>query len=447
MGEGQGEGQRAFMKFRSIIFWLHLVAGVIAGSVIAIMSFTGVMLTFEKEIIVWSERDLRRAAPDSAEVQRKSLDELLSQARTVVTNQQATAITVSSDTNTAVLVSFGRTNLAFVNPYSGAVQESRNGGARQFMETMRAWHRYLGRSGNGRAAGRAVTGACNAAFLILAVTGLYLWWPRHWSRKLFRSIATPRFNLHGKARDWNWHNAVGFWTAPILIVLTATAMPISFRWANDLIYKITASEPPSGSGPNSFNASAVEVPASAPGAKRLSFEELQAAAATAVPNWKEISIRLSGGVGRGEQRNPSEGRAARGPTQPSEGRVTRVPNLNSEEQVTRVPDSSSQQDQRGRNRAPVAITVKEHGAWPSFASVNLTLNPFTGEVLRKETFSDYNLGRKVRSWTRFLHTGEALGNAGQVVAGVASLLSLVLVWTGFALAWRRFFARKKNAVS
>ncbi|HEY9509370.1 MAG TPA: PepSY domain-containing protein, partial [Verrucomicrobiae bacterium] len=126
---------------------------------------------------------------------------------------------------------------------------------------------------------------------------------------------------------------------------------------------------------------------------------------------------------------------------------TRVPNSNSEERTTQVSDSASQQTLGRRNRAPVSITVRERGAWPLFSSVNLTLDPFTGEVLRKESFSDYNLGRQVRSWTRFLHTGEALGNIGQIVAGLASLLSLLLVWTGFALAWRRFFGRKKNAVA
>ena len=411
------------MKFRSIIFWLHLAAGVIAGSVIAIMSFTGVMLTFEKEIIAWSERDLRRAAPESWEAQRQPLNELLSQAQTVVTSQPPSAITVSADTNTAVLISFGRSNLAFANPYTGAIQPSGDGGVRSFMQTMTSWHRYLGRSDDARASGKAVTGVCNAAFLILAVSGLYLWWPRKWTRAIFRSVATMRFNLRGKARDWNWHNAVGFWTAPILIILTATALPMSYRWANDLIYKVTASAPPAGPGPNSVNASAVEIPMPPPGAKRLDYESLLTAAAMEVPNWKEISIRLSGGMGRGEQRNASEGR------------------------VTRVPNSASQQNPGRRNRAPVSITVKERGAWPLFSSINLTLDPFTGEVLRKETFSDYNLGRQVRSWTRFLHTGEALGNIGQAVAGVASLLSLLLVWTGFALAWRRFFGRKKNAAA
>ena len=40
--------------------------------------------------------------------------------------------------------------------------------------------------------------------------------------------------LTGRARDWNWHNTVGFWCAPVLIILTLTALPISFRWAAEL---------------------------------------------------------------------------------------------------------------------------------------------------------------------------------------------------------------------
>jgi uncharacterized iron-regulated membrane protein len=38
---------------------------------------------------------------------------------------------------------------------------------------------------------------------------------------------------------------------------------------------------------------------------------------------------------------------------------------------------------------------------------------------------------------RFLHTGEALGLAGQTIAGLVSLSSAIMVWTGLALAWRR----------
>ena len=49
-------------------------------------------------------------------------------------------------------------------------------------------------------------------------------------------------------------------------------------------------------------------------------------------------------------------------------------------------------------------------------------------------------------WLRFLHTGEALGWPGQLVAGIASLGGVMLVWTGLALAVRRLAYTRRSAI-
>ena len=54
---------------RTVLFWLHLSAGVVAGALIMVMSVTGVLLTYEKQIVAWSDRGYR-AAPPSAEAPR-----------------------------------------------------------------------------------------------------------------------------------------------------------------------------------------------------------------------------------------------------------------------------------------------------------------------------------------------------------------------------------------
>ena len=46
-----------------IIFWSHLLAGVSAGLVIFIMSFTGVVLMYEPQISDYSERSARWVVP------------------------------------------------------------------------------------------------------------------------------------------------------------------------------------------------------------------------------------------------------------------------------------------------------------------------------------------------------------------------------------------------
>ena len=53
---------------------------------------------------------------------------------------------------------------------------------------MTDWHRWLGATGEGRATGRMITGACNLAFLFLVVSGFYLWFPRTWTWRQFRAV-------------------------------------------------------------------------------------------------------------------------------------------------------------------------------------------------------------------------------------------------------------------
>jgi uncharacterized iron-regulated membrane protein len=74
----------------------------------------------------------------------------------------------------------------------------------------------------------------------------------------------------------------------------------------------------------------------------------------------------------------------------------------------------------------------------------LTLDARSGEVVKWEPFSSYNLGRRLRTWGRFTHTGEAAGIFGQTIAATASAGAAVLVWTGLALALRRLNAWRKR---
>jgi len=414
------------MRLRQFIFWLHLIAGVLAGIVIFIMSATGVALAFEKEIIAWAERDVRNVTVP-IDVRRLDLDDLLKRLREERPGGRPATITLDADADAAVLVSYGRTNTFYVDPYSGAVRDQGAKGIRAFMQKMIEWHRFLGGNPERRAIGKAITGACNAAFLFLAASGLYLWWPRQWTKVALRAIGLMNFKLRGKARDLNWHNAVGLWCAPVLIVLTATALPISYRWAGDLIYKLSGSTPPAQGGGPRGGTPALEVPTPPADAKPLGMEAMFTAAQKEFPQWKQISYRSGapdGRRGRGERiRSSSEANTNSPPSNPNR--------------------SENREPRDGNRSQAVTLTVVEKGQWPRFASTQVTLDPFTGAVLRKESFGDYNLGRQVRSWTRFLHTGEALGIVGKALAALASAGAVVLVWTGLALAWRRFVFKSK----
>src|SRR5689334_17324893 len=67
-------------------------------------------------------------------------------------------------------------------------------------------------------------------------------WPRSWSA--FKSVIWFARGLGGKARDWNWHNVIGFWCALPLFFIVLTGVIMSYPWANNLLYRITGSELP-----------------------------------------------------------------------------------------------------------------------------------------------------------------------------------------------------------
>ncbi|WP_375759305.1 PepSY-associated TM helix domain-containing protein [Corallococcus exercitus] len=410
-------------KLRSVLFWIHLVSGLVVGLVVAVMSFTGVAIAFESQIIDWADRDARHAAPPAEGTPRLTLEEMIAKAKEAKPAAQPSGVTVSPEADRMVTVALGRGAAVYVHPYTGEVREQGAQGWRAFFHTMEDLHRWLAASGDNRAVGKAVTGVSNLAFLFLGITGLFLWWPRKWTLRSMRPTLWFRRGLKGKARDFNWHNVIGFWSLPVLVVLTASGAVISYRWASNLIFTLTGNEPPAAQGP--MAAAPVPVPTPAPGTKPQPLDAQFAAVMKQANAWETITLRLATPPGAGGQGGPrAEGGAPRGEGGPrAEGRGGPG--------GAKGPQAS-------------AFTVREQERWPLFAANTVSVDPFSTQTLKTETYADFNSGRKVRTWLRYLHTGEAFGWFGQLIAALASFGAVFLVYTGYALSWRRFVPRRRT---
>ncbi|MDC0712932.1 PepSY-associated TM helix domain-containing protein [Stigmatella sp. ncwal1] len=387
------------LRVHTLLFWPHLVAGLLAGLIIGVMSFTGLALAFEHQILNAADRETQQVALPALGTPRLPMDELIARVRAARPEAQPSSVTEYPEPTRAVMVSTGRTGGVYVNPYTGEVWDWGAQGWRSVLHVMEDWHRWLGAQGDNRPLGKAVTGASNAIFLFLAVTGLYLWWPRKWTWRMLRPSIWFRRGLKGKARDWNWHNVTGFWLLPVLIVLTATGMVISYKGISDLVFTLAGETPPTAGGPPP--GPPVHVPVPPPGSAPLPLEALFVQARQQLPVWENITLRLSGG--KAEARK--EGLAAS------------------------------------------TFAIREPGGWPLFAATQVFVDPYTAQVLRKDAFADLPTGNRARRWLRFLHTGEALGLPGQFIAALGCLGALFLVWTGFCLSWRRFFPSKRALAS
>lgn len=439
------------MTFRKIIFWAHLVAGLLAGVAILIMCFTGTVLAFEKEIVAWVDRAGSQVTVPAAGTPRLTVEEMVKNVQaTQPEGTRVASMIVKADPAAAVTMTAG-TATVYVNPYTGQVTPQGAAGVREFMRTMTSWHRYVGFSAEQRTTGKQIAGAGNVIFFVLAVTGLYIWMPRQWSWRALRPSVWFTGAATSKARDWNWHNVIGFWTTPVLIVLTLTALPISYVWASNWINSFNA--PAAGTavaGTQAAPAAAIVAPE---GATRLSFTTLLLAAQTEAPDWKQITMRLDGGAagGRGGGGAPAAGgRGGRGAdgAPAAGGRAGRAgrggeANAAGAQQAAANPAAPA----APRGVQPVSITIREAHSWPRTANTTLTLNPFTAEKVSRTGYAQMQTGAQIRAWTRFLHTGEATGPVGQFLAGLACLGGCFLVYTGFALSWRRFFGKRMTPVA
>jgi uncharacterized iron-regulated membrane protein len=397
--------------FRKVLFWCHLAVGVIAGLIILIMSVTGVLLTYEKQITYWADTRNYQVAPPSPEATRLSVEALLAKTREANPDVALTTITTRSGASEPVAIGLagapgagpggGRT--IFIDPYTGAVLGEGSKGVHDFFHVMTDWHRWLGAHGASRNTARAITGASNLGFLFIVASGIYLWWPRKRNWPQFKNILWFKQGLPGKARDFNWHNVIGFWSFVPLFIVVLSATVISYPWASNLAYRVVGENPPAQRGPGQ--------PPGAAGPQRGGVEQ-------------------RGEIGRRDATTPPvvdnlNGLWARAEQQVSGWRSVSL----------RMPTSPD---------APLTFTIDQGSGGQPQKRAQLALDSKTGEVTRWEPFSSYTTGRKLRTFLRFAHTGEVAGLVGQTVAGLASLGGAFLVWTGISLALRRLLAWRKR---
>nr|MEC9419451.1 PepSY-associated TM helix domain-containing protein [Pseudomonadota bacterium] len=366
------------MSFKRIIFWAHLVVGVAFGLVILLMSATGVVLTYERQIISYMES---RAVEKPADAQLLSVDEL---ATAVLANggQPGNSLVLPRQDGAPATLSVSRRENHLLNPYTGERIDNAAEGTKSFFGTVTALHRWFALTGENRSLGRAVTGAANLGFLFILVSGIYLWWPKKWTWRIVKLNLLFRRNLPtAKARDYNWHHVFGIWSLVPLFAVVVSGVVISYPWASNMVAAVFGPVSPAATG----QAASEE----RQGQNRAQGEavSLQAIADTlkqAEPDWRTLSVKLP------------NGQAAR-----------------------------------------VVMTVDTGNGTQLSRQTTYTVSRVSGEVLGVSGAEDQPAGRRARVFLRFLHTGEVYGFIGQTLAGLASLASVFLFYTGFALAYRR----------
>lgn len=359
-----------FDRLRTGLFWLHFAAGVVAALVVVVMALAGATMAFEANIVDAVESGTVVAPPEGAGAPLPPstlLDALKSK---LPPNAFVTGLTTRADPHAPALVTTKDGTSWLVDPYRGEVLGKSR--VRAVFGAVEDVHRTLGFAFVGKSPiGKTVTGWTAALVALLALSGPLLWWPRRRAdgERRFRRIAFFVRNASSVARDFNWHNVIGIWTAPLLLVIAVTGTCISIDGVKQFVQRTFGATRPVAEAP--------------PPSPSFDLDTAWSEAAKRVPHWSTINGRWPAREGKFTLRI----RTAEG-TRPNE--------------------------------------------WNQ-----LTYDANTGGVTSFSQYETAKAGTRILGWARWMHTGQAFGLVGQILAALTALGTAVLGWTGLALAFRR----------
>jgi uncharacterized iron-regulated membrane protein len=229
--------------FRRINDWLHLWLGLSSGLVVFIISITGCIYVFEKEI---------RSVTQPYQFVEKQEKPFLPPSQ-LITIARAHAFGSLPDTgeNRIKSIQYGDAKKAaiaayqtkkdgyvmvYMNPYTGDVLK-RKVLEEDFFRIVLAGHFYLWLP---KDIGKPVIATSVLIFVVLLVTGFIMWLPKN----LKKANVDKSFKIKWKARfkrlNYDLHNVLGFYVMLVALVIALTGLVWGFEWFNKSLYWVTS---------------------------------------------------------------------------------------------------------------------------------------------------------------------------------------------------------------
>lgn len=360
----------------------HLYLGIIAGFIVSVVGVTGSILVFRDEI----DRALNPALFRVMEQKIKlPLEEVAMRVRAQHPQLHFDYIMNETDApNHAYrLYDFKKEEEFFVNPYTAEISGKRIYES-TFIHIVTDIHRTL----LVPVAGRYIVGISSLILVILTITGLRLWIPQKW--KQLRSVLTVKWRAGFKRQNYDWHNVIGFYSSPVVALLSLTGFCITFSLLVIPFLFVLSGRSPQGV-------------AQLLGAKSAYTTDAKPLTLTAVVEIAHQSMPDS-----------------------------------------RVAGIAFPADSTGNFRLDmIGGNVPRSGKREM-----LLIDQYTGKVLLNSRRDFPPVGNAYLSWLTPIHYGSFGGRPTQVLALLGGLVPLLLFITGFIIWWPRYRRqRKKKSVT
>lgn len=354
----------------------HVYLGVTAGFVIAIVGLTGSILVFQEEI----DRALNPEFYDIlAREERLPIDMIIPIVESKYPDIKARNIFLPNERpgTPYVLFDLETGEETFINPYTGELTGKRMHES-SLMHVVEEIHRSLYIP----VVGRYIVGICTLVLIILTISGLRLWIPKKW--KKLKAALTVKFSASLKRQNYDWHNILGFYSSPVIILLAVTGFAITFSMVVVPLLFFLSFQPPKNIGQLMGGKSAYTA-----NARQLTPAEILDIVEKEVP---EATVRFFA-----------------------------------------FPKDST---------ASFRVDVASPGTVRSGKRDLMMIDQYTGDFVFNSRRDLPNIGQAYLSWLTPIHYGSFGGLATRILACIASLIPTVLFITGLIIWWSRF---KKKA--
>ena len=210
--------------FKNVLFQLHWLLGITAGTVLALMGLSGATLSFEDELLRAANPGFAAIAEHHAEGQQPlPLSELVPLLK-AGTDRPLQRLRVDATGQRPSVARFagGKDHWVYFDPYSGERFSRLRGQA--FFDFVEDLHRHMVAGERGK----LITGSCAIALLFFTLSGLYLRWPRRWWH--WRSWWVVEWKRSGRSFLWSLHSVIGTWVLLIYLMSALTGLWWSFDW-------------------------------------------------------------------------------------------------------------------------------------------------------------------------------------------------------------------------
>lgn len=231
-----------------IKYWtrqVHLWLGLASGLVVLIVSLTGCLFVFQKEVSEFLYRDAYFVRPVAGPVLPVSVLQQRAQhvlgaglpVDNIITYRQPDRAWefMAYRYNDSAITYFGAVDYfqsVLIDPYTGVVTGTRDY-KRDFFVIVKYIHWSL--LLNTRY-GQPIVGWSTLVFALLLITGLVLWWPGKWTKAYKDRSFRIKWRAGFKRVNYDLHNVPGFYSLLPALVLALTGMVFSFKWFSTAVY-------------------------------------------------------------------------------------------------------------------------------------------------------------------------------------------------------------------